>query len=1266
MKARKIFLVLLTLIGILLLLNGCGSSSDCDCPDELKDSETGVAFDGQSYLVRYHTLKNDGTPDYVDANGNKKYDVGETFGRYFCPKSCAVWVRDGAINTHNLLTNSTYGFKAPNFSDKPNRLCINEVNARGMACGDQISIHDHNCRESGENFIRQVVAHEMFHQTQYAYIDKDEWQAWGQWLVEGSATYITDKLYWDIDSEPGATKAFDYLDRVRTYIQKTNESLLEDHSYGGALFWTYITEQLGKTLSEPARGVDFLQGLATRADGQSPATIRYLEETIDDFSNGTTSFVEIFLDFSITNYTHNLTLSSLANKYPDYDQPKRDYTQRYSYYDETAAGGNSNYGDVVKKTVPGWNQEVSGSIKRWASQYYEIDVTKLDLKGCDTLAVRGQADSGKELGWALVGVKSGGVVEIYRYVGNTLYTAFLSDQAKTYDQLALVVVGLNAGSGFKFTFSSGKLTPEIMLPTASRVARVGEKNNPQRFQVRLHLDGPSVLTPSGGSSPSVRGIDVTKLNVYLIGKKAYTAKIINSSYVDGEYWLVIQAPKMDATEGDLFDLQVCVCRDSAGTCQYAASSSKSVVYGKFVRNQVIVLDRSGSMGWYGGIKFDAAQNAARLAVDAGSDSDRMGVVTFWGWSDNDRECEEEATLVSDLLALKSNRSTLINAIEVITIGGSDDGWTALGDGLILAAQKLLANQQLHKYDEDAILLLSDGLPNRRLYWETDNSSCSNASKVSDEFASTGKYAGFKIYTEGFGPDADMGLLTRIAKATGGQANAVRTEARHCPLSDPLCMEVSNRLAESFRRVQEEFLGLDRLFYDVSDLVPSSAVLEIPISVNEKSGGGVQNAAFAFNWNDASAGVTVELWDPQGNKISTATTNWVIATPASQSSQTNIVYHYHGVLPTGTWTAKAWAANGKAQLLSMLSGKILHGVDVSLDFSQINDHGSQTEYSACPPAEGEPPYLRGLPVTILVKLNDSQGGIAGLKDVTAVINNYEAASNQISLYDDGNHEDGLADDGIYGNSFTRTPFYATDQAEQDETGAEPSPPNNQTGVYSVYVHISGKNNAGEDFERFISRDFHILEYSAIPPCEEPDLDRDGLPDRWEELVGLDTSAPGHAQDDPDNDGLDNTREFYLGTHPYDADTDGGGQADGSETTTGQDPLYDQDDKIPLVIDYGVVKEGTDIPFNWPQPKTIILHFSADPAHTRMQIWRSDKPNPIWSDFVKIATVDLTQKPRGIYYDQGLTSGAVYYYYLVAEGVTSDVLSPPTGYFIGTPP
>jgi len=64
----------------------------------------------------------------------------------------------------------------------------------------------------------------------------------------------------------------------------------------------------------------------------------------------------------------------------------------------------------------------------------------------------------------------------------------------------------------------------------------------------------------------------------------------------------------------------------------------------------------------------------------------------------------------------------------------------------------------------------------------------------------------------------------------------------------------------------------------------------------------------------------------------------------------------------------------------------------------------------------------------------------------------------------------------------------------------------------------------------------------------DRDRDGIPDRWEEEVGL-NSGIDDSMLDHDGDGLSNLEEFLYGLDPWDRDTDGDGVPDGLEVGNG---------------------------------------------------------------------------------------------------------------------
>jgi sugar lactone lactonase YvrE len=68
----------------------------------------------------------------------------------------------------------------------------------------------------------------------------------------------------------------------------------------------------------------------------------------------------------------------------------------------------------------------------------------------------------------------------------------------------------------------------------------------------------------------------------------------------------------------------------------------------------------------------------------------------------------------------------------------------------------------------------------------------------------------------------------------------------------------------------------------------------------------------------------------------------------------------------------------------------------------------------------------------------------------------------------------------------------------------------------------------------------------------DLDRDGMDDQWEDLVGLDPTNPNDARVDLDGDLIWNIGEYRLRTNPRLADTDGNGATDGWEVGNGFDP------------------------------------------------------------------------------------------------------------------
>lgn len=94
---------------------------------------------------------------------------------------------------------------------------------------------------------------------------------------------------------------------------------------------------------------------------------------------------------------------------------------------------------------------------------------------------------------------------------------------------------------------------------------------------------------------------------------------------------------------------------------------------------------------------------------------------------------------------------------------------------------------------------------------------------------------------------------------------------------------------------------------------------------------------------------------------------------------------------------------------------------------------------------------------------------------------------------------------------------------------------------------------------------------------PDADADGLPDAYEVLHPCLDKLVADATGDPDLDYLPTLVEFEAGLHPCNADSDGGGDNDGSERANGRDPL-DLSDDVDITIT--ISQAGADKTISWP--------------------------------------------------------------------------------------
>ena len=123
---------------------------------------------------------------------------------------------------------------------------------------------------------------------------------------------------------------------------------------------------------------------------------------------------------------------------------------------------------------------------------------------------------------------------------------------------------------------------------------------------------------------------------------------------------------------------------------------------------------------------------------------------------------------------------------------------------------------------------------------------------------------------------------------------------------------------------------------------------------------------------------------------------------------------------------------------------------------------------------------------------------------------------------------------------------------------------ETEVAELYRQDSDRDGHWDIVEKEWAGAFPMSPFYAQNP--EFDTDRDGLPDNWERLHGLDPlSAVGvnGATGDSDNDGVTNIDEFQNNTNPSMNNTDGDGATDAVEIAQGSDPNNAADSGLPPI-------------------------------------------------------------------------------------------------------
>ena len=703
---------------------------------------------------------------------------------------------NGYHNGYRLL-----GFDDPDFGGATRPVFVLDCSTvggcdSGDAPADRIRMPAANYRTAAEACVRLVLGHELFHHTQYEAIDFANWATWGADPVEGTARVMQDKVYNDLDLDNGCIT---YLSEVNNYLGSPGITLW-GRSYTTAIFWSYLMERLGNDRTEPAVGTDFIREFWQNAQdaGSNRDFLGTLRATIAEF-NADVTLESLFHDFTIANYTKDLDVSAL----PD--------GLLYRYLDEQQAGATA-YASVPVTNVGALPPNVGPTaltVNRWAATYLQADIG-------DCTGVAGFVVDGDRAGVALVAEDGkGGVMRLDKAVTDHFARAILvrggRDQGRL-TRLGAVITGLGDAATVDYRFACGAYTLDIKDPLATKPAYVGDKSDPNRFIVRLRVQGPAEL-----GTPSVEGLRPTDFQIQVGGD---AATVLNGAYVQGEYWLTVQPPSKPGAAPDLHNLTVTL----GGVTDTEANA---VRYQIKHLDQVLVIDRSGSMlSPAQSPKIDAARNAASLYVDAARSDDKLGVVSFSG---DNVEPNDDATLDAMLQTMSpANRDTARTEVLGLVAGGM----TSIGDGVFKGANEFPIRGTV--IGEDWIVLLSDGMQNEGKFW-----SDVKASVIA---------SGIRVDTIALGPLTDQALLQQIASDTGGTYYYVDVSSGVAPAAAPAAAggsSLANSLADVYASTLENANDLERIWDERSTVAAGTTEFRT-LELGEDK---IQNAVVSVNWPD---------------------------------------------------------------------------------------------------------------------------------------------------------------------------------------------------------------------------------------------------------------------------------------------------------------------------------------------------------------------------------------------------------------------------------
>ena len=445
--------------------------------------------------------------------------------------------------------------------------------------------------------------------------------------------------------------------------------------------------------------------------------------------------------------------------------------------------------------------------------------------------------------------------------------------------------------------------------------------------------------------------------------------------------------------------------DNISLSSLTMSADLQVVLGVDI---ALVIDRSGSMG--SSNYLEPAKSAAKTFVGLMQIGDKIAAVSF----------DQAAYINFPLTTIISDATKIAaqNAINSITVGGN----TSIGGGIQVGQNQLNnGNTQVTQ----GMVLLSDGQEN-------------TAPWVSDILPTIP--VNTDIYTIALGPNSDQTLLNNIATQTGGFYSFAPDAGGLQVIYNSIRAKVSGQ------QVIANFTGV---------IAPSQTITHTaPVD------GSVTNATFAVTWPGSD--LNLELIDPNGRIINPDT---ALVDPNIEFS-TGSTYEYYTVNSpvAGNWTLKIIAISvpsggedynasvvGTAALkmdINFSKDEYYHSEPILIS-ANINEVGYPI-INATVTADVITPALASVMSFRKSRNSSRDETLMDQKSATIlhkVIENDKTkyydengqlfySNSTITLFDDGLHNDSLANDGIYASYFLNTAIEGSYIFTVNATGVSP--------------------------------------------------------------------------------------------------------------------------------------------------------------------------------------------------------------------------------------